>query len=80
MSLSSTAIAAKAAEETAAAIADLILIGTVVAGDDSLALIQSGTKAGIFQLQEELAPGVFVSQIGRKFVILMDHGVPASCS
>ncbi|WP_321371206.1 type II secretion system protein GspC [uncultured Desulfuromusa sp.] len=76
MSLSSTVIAAEAAEDAAGVIADLVLIGTVVAGDDSLALIQSGTKAGIFQLKEELAPGLVVSQIGRKLVILMDHGVP----
>lgn len=76
MSLSSTAIATEAAAETSAVTGDLVLIGTVVAGDDSLALIQSGTKSGIFQLNEELAPGLIVSEIGRKLVVLMDHGVP----
>jgi general secretion pathway protein C len=27
-------------------------------------------------LDEELSPGLVVSEIGRKFVVLMDHGVP----
>lgn len=76
MSLSSTVIATEAVAETSAVTGDLVLIGTVVAGDDSLALIQSGTKSGIFQLNEELAPGLLVSEIGRKLVVLMDHGVP----
>ncbi|SDZ81257.1 type II secretion system protein C (GspC) [Desulfuromusa kysingii] len=76
MSLSSTVIAAETDEAAAGAVTDLILIGTVVAGDESLALIQSGPKAAIFQLNAELAPGLVVSQIGRKLVVLMDHGVP----
>jgi len=76
MSLSSAAIAAEAVAEAPGQTGDLTLIGTVVAGDDSLALIQSGAKAGIFRLDEELAPGLIVSEIGRKLVVLMDHGVP----
>lgn len=75
MSLSSTAIAAETAAESPELKGDLVLIGTVVAGNNSLALIQSGAKAGIFRLQEELAPGLIVSEIGRKLVVLMDHGV-----
>lgn len=75
MNLSSTAIAAETAAETPELKGDLVLIGTVVAGNDSLALIQSGAKAGIFRLNEELAPGLVVSEIGRKLVVLMDHGV-----
>jgi general secretion pathway protein C len=75
MSLSSTVIATEAAAEPSAVTGDLLLIGTVVAGDDSLALIQSGGKAGIFQLGEELAPGLVVNEIGRKLVVLMDQGV-----
>jgi len=53
---------------------DFTLIGTVVAGDDSLALIKSGTKIKIFQLQEELSPHIVVAEIGRKLVVLNDHG------
>lgn len=76
MSLSSAVIAAETVAETPGVTGNLVLIGTVVAGDDSLALIQSGAKAGIFRLDEELSPGLVVSEIGRKFVVLMDHGVP----
>ena len=75
VNLSSTAIQAEAVTEVSAVAGDLVLIGTVVAGDDSLALIKVGTKAGIFQLNEELVPGVVVSEIGRKLVVLTDQGV-----
>lgn len=75
MSLSSTAIAAETAADSPELKGDLVLIGTVVAGNNSLALIQSGAKAGIFRLQEELVPGLIVSEIGRKLVVLMDHGI-----
>ncbi len=74
VNLSSTAIAAETAVEASGITGDLVLIGTVVAGDDSLALIKLGTKAGVFQLNEELASGVVVSEIGRKLVVLTDHG------
>lgn len=72
--LSSKSIAAEAAATPTGTISDLELIGTVVAGEDSLALIRSGAKAGVFRLEEELASGVVVSEIGRKLVILNDHG------
>jgi len=72
--LSAAAIAAGTTVEATSAIGDLELIGTVVAGEDSLALIKSGAKAGIFKLEEELASGVVVSEIGRKLVVLSDHG------
>jgi len=75
VNLSSTAIATETAVKGTARIGDLALIGTVVAGKKSLALIRSGAKAGIFQLDEELAPGVVVSEIGRKLVVLRDHGI-----
>lgn len=75
INLSSTAISAETAEAAPGITGDLVLIGTVVAGNDSLALIKLGPKAGIFQLGEELVPGVVVSEIGRKMVVLMDHGV-----
>lgn len=73
--LSTTAIAVETAAKTTGASGDLELIGTVVAGEDSLALIKSGPKVGIFQLAAELAPGLVVSEIGRKLVVLSDHGV-----
>ena len=73
--LSSTAITADGVPESTAAMGDLTLVGTIVAGEDSLALIKSGSKVTVFRLGEELAPGVVVSEIGRKLVVLMDHGV-----
>ncbi len=74
VNLYSTAIPVTA-DEAPRATADLVLIGTVVAGKDSLALIKLGKKAGIFQLNEELSPRLVVSEIGRKLVVLKDHGV-----
>jgi general secretion pathway protein C len=53
---------------------NLSLVGTVVAGEESLALIKTGAKAGVFQLDEEIFPGVTVVEIGRKLVVLDDHG------
>lgn len=53
----------------------LSLIGTVVAGEDSLALIQIGSKAGVFHLEDELAPGIVVMDIARQMVVLRDRGV-----
>ncbi len=72
--LSSTAIAAEGGKSTASMVGDLVLIGTVVAGEDSLALIKMGNKTGTFKLGDELAPGVVVSDIGCKLVVLKDHG------
>ncbi len=54
---------------------DLALIGTIVAGDQSLALIKIGNKAGVFRLKAELSPGVAVIEIARHMVVLRDHGV-----
>jgi len=75
LDLSATAISAETVVVAPVITGDLQLIGTVVAGDDSLALIKLGPKVGLFQLDEELVPGVVVSEIGRKLVVLMDHGV-----
>lgn len=69
----STPVQASAAETTVA-VADLRLIGTIVAGSESLALIQSGKKTGIFQLNESPAPGVTITEILRKMVILDERG------
>lgn len=73
--LSSTAIATEGDVTTASMIGDLVLLGTVVAGEDSFALIKVGSKSGTFKLGDELASGVVVSEIGRKLVVLKDHGV-----
>lgn len=54
---------------------ELLLIGTVVAGEDSLALIQVGRKVQVFRLQEELSPGVVVAEITRQMVVIRDRGV-----
>ena len=69
--LSATAVSAASTRT----IGNFILVGTIVAGKDSFALIKSGSKTSIFQLGEELAPGVVVSEIGRQLVVLMVHGV-----
>ncbi|RKX25387.1 MAG: hypothetical protein DRP47_09905, partial [Candidatus Zixiibacteriota bacterium] len=73
--LSSTVIAAESGKAKANVVGDLVLLGTVVAEDDSFALIRVGNKSGTFKLGEELASGVVVSEIGRKLVVLTDHGV-----
>ena len=54
---------------------DLTLIGTVVAGENSLALIQQGRKAGVFRLQQELSPGVVLIEIGRQMAAVRERGV-----
>lgn len=63
-----------ASAESSAAVADLRLIGTIVAGSESLALIQSGKKTGIFKLDEKPAPGVTITEIHRKMVVLDERG------
>lgn len=58
---------------------EMALIGTVVAGEDSLALIQVGRKAGVFRLQEEISPGVVVVEINRMMVALKEGECAVSC-
>ena len=67
-------VAAETTEKSTKKTGDLTLIGTVVAGENSLALIRVGAKVGVFQLNEALAPDFVVSEIGRKLVVLLDHG------
>lgn len=75
IALSSTAIAAEDGPVATDATGNLVLIGTVVAGESSLALIKSGNKAGVFRVGDELVSGVVVSEIGRRMVILQNRGV-----
>lgn len=72
--LSAKPVTATTPDEPSAAVNDLMLIGTIVAGKDSLALIQNGKKAGIFKLNDEPAPGVSITEITRKMVILTERG------
>ena len=74
VNLSLATIATETVEEPTRTTGDLTLIGTITAGEDSLALIKVGTKVGVFQLNEQLAPGLVVSKIERKLVVLQDHG------
>ncbi|MCK4502432.1 MAG: hypothetical protein KAU22_05310 [Desulfuromonadales bacterium] len=74
LDLSSQAITTTAVASPAKVAGDLVLIGTVVAGEESLAVIKSGAKVKVFQLHEELSPQVIVSEIGRQMVVIMDHG------
>lgn len=72
--LSNSPMKQSAVTEAAATMTDLGLIGTVVAGPDSLALIRHGKKVEIFQLDEELAPRIRLIEITRKMVVIDDHG------
>jgi len=54
---------------------DLTLIGTVVAGENSLALIQQGAKTAVYRLQQELAPGTVLIEVGRQMAVVREAGV-----
>ncbi len=54
---------------------ELQLLGTVVAGEDSLALIQVGREAEVFRLGSEIAPGVVLTGVERQMVAIQDRGV-----
>lgn len=49
---------------------NLILIGTVVAGERSLALIQEGRTTALYRLQEEVPGGGRIEDIDRNFVVI----------
>ena len=72
--LSAKPITANVPVEPTTALADLTLIGTIVAGENSLALIQNGKKAGIFKLNDAPVPGVSITEITRKMVVLTEQG------
>jgi general secretion pathway protein C len=72
--LSTTAITDKAVPKAKTSAGNLSLIGTVVAGQESLALIKVGQKVRVFRLDEKVSSGVTVADIGRKQVVLDDHG------
>jgi len=61
-------------QPVAKAAGDMTLIGTVVAGKDSLALIQVGRKVSVFRLGAEVAAGVEILAITRNKVTLRDGG------
>lgn len=72
--LSNAPLKAGTTPEPAVGMGELRLVGTVVAGPDSLALIHDGKKAKVFRLGDELAPRVVVEEISRKVVVIDDHG------
>lgn len=49
---------------------NLILIGTVVAGERSLALIQEGRTTALYRLEEEVPGGGRIEDIDRNFVVI----------
>ena len=53
-----------------AARTNLILIGTVVAGERSLALIQEGRTTALYRLEEEVPGGGRIEDIDRNFVVI----------
>ncbi len=53
---------------------NLTLLGTVVAGVDSLALINTGSKVEVFGLGSEIAAGLTVDVIERRRVVLLERG------
>lgn len=60
--------------QASARIENLILIGTVVAGEYSLALINTGSKVEVFGLGSEIAAGVTVDLIERRKVVVLERG------
>jgi general secretion pathway protein C len=60
--------------QVSARIENLTLIGTVVAGDYSLALINTGSKVEVFSLGSEIAAGVTVEAIERRRVVVFERG------
>lgn len=74
LDLSAQAISATTPIVTTKSSSDFTLIGTVVAGEESLALIAAGKKIKIFQIHEEISPRIVIAEIGRKLVVLNDHG------
>lgn len=53
---------------------ELLLIGTVVAGDGSLALLQVGRKVGVYRLNDELSAGTRLIEIERNLVVIRERG------
>lgn len=53
---------------------NLTLMGTVVAGDFSLALINTGSKVEVFGLGSEIAPGMTIVDIERRKVVVLERG------
>jgi len=60
--------------QASARIENLTLIGTVVAGEYSLALINTGSKVEVFGLGSEIAAGVTVDVIERRKVVVLERG------
>ena len=60
--------------QSPARIENLTLVGTVVAGEKSLALIHTGTNVEVFILGTEVAAGVTIETIERRRVVLLDRG------
>lgn len=60
--------------QVSARIENLTLIGTVVAGEYSLALINTGSEVEVFGLGSEIAAGVTVDVIERRKVVVLDRG------
>jgi len=54
-----------------AARANLVLIGTVVAGEDSLALIQEGRTTSLYRIDQEVPGGGKIEDIERNFVVIL---------
>ncbi len=66
--------AANDAVQVSARIENLTLLGTVVAGEYSLALINTGSKVEVFGLGSEIAAGVTVDVIERRKIVVLDRG------
>jgi general secretion pathway protein C len=60
--------------QASARIENLTLVGTVVAGEYSLALINTGSKVEVFGLGSEIAAGVTVDAIERRKVVVLERG------
>lgn len=59
----------------ARSVGELELLGTVTAGENSLALIRVGRKAGVYRLDAELSTAVILAEVKRNMVAIHDRGV-----
>lgn len=72
--LSASQLPTTTPQKSTGAMRNPTLLGTVVAGEESLALLKLNNEAGVFRLQDEVAPELIVTEIGRKMVVVTDRG------
>jgi len=61
----------KAKQTSAISLKDFVLIGTIAAGRNSLALLRQGKETSVYRLGDEITDGVAIEEILRNTVILV---------